>query len=426
VTDTFPLFAACQPGLEPFLIEELSRQYVAAVAVPGGATFQGNIQTVMRACLWLGTATHVRIRLAQFRCRALGELQRKAVELPWRDWLVGRVPVALTARSRRSRVYHTGGISERIYNAITGAFGQAPMIARETDEVVANVAARFEEDVCTISLDATSTPLHRRGYRLDGRKAPLREDIAHALVLASNWSPDTAMLDPFCGSGTIAIEAAGLAMGLPPGRLRPPALQQTARFDVDAWQEVVGEGTPRDPVAPIAASDRDKGAIEATRSNAERAGVQNAIQCEAHALAAVPWFASGNAPKQGTVITNPPFGVRIQGNNSLMPLYQTLGHRIKALGSGWNAMILAQDVRLARRTGLHLKPSFTTKHGGLTISAMASVAVSDDSPASNSPASNSPASNSPASNSPASNSPASNSPASNSPADDSPADDATE
>ena len=382
MTDTFSLFAACQPGLEPFLVEELSRLYVEAEAVPGGANFRGNTQTVMRACLWLGTASHVRIRLAQFRCRALGELQRKAVELPWRDWLLARVPVELTARARRSRVYHTGGISERIYNAIGGAFGQAPMIARETDEVVANISARFEEDICTISLDASTTPLHRRGYRLDGRKAPLREDLAHALVLASNWDPATAMLDPFCGSGTIAIEAAGLAMGLAPGRLRPAALQQTARFDKNAWQEVLGEGTARDPVAPIVASDRDKGCVEATRANAERAGVQNAIQCQHHALAAQPWFAAGSgadrsSPERGTVITNPPYGLRIKCSNSLAPLYQTLGHRIKALGDGWSATMLAHDVRLARRTGLRLESRFTTKHGGLTVTAMGSTTKSD-------------------------------------------------
>jgi putative N6-adenine-specific DNA methylase len=387
VTDTFPLFASCQPGLEPFLIEELARQHVDATAVPGGANFTGNIQTVMRACLWLGTASHVRIRLAQFRCRALGELQRKAAELPWREWLTGRVPVALTSRSRRSRVYHTGGISERIYNAIGGALGGPPKLARDDDEIVAGVAARFDEDVCTISLDATTTPLHRRGYRLDGRKAPLREDIAHALVLASEWSPDTAMLDPFCGSGTIAIEAAGLAMGLAPGRLRPPALQQTARFDIDVWHELLEEGTRRDPVAPIAASDRDEGAVEATRQNAERAGVQEAIQCDVHALAAAPWLEGRDVPKAGTVITNPPYGVRIQNNNNnnnLLPLYQTLGHRTKALGEDWHAMILAHDMRLARRTGLTLAPAFTTKHGGLSVTAMGTAnadASSEETPA---------------------------------------------
>ena len=349
MTNTFKVLVTCQPGLEPLLLAELARQHITAETVPGGAEFEGSTDTVMRACLWLGTASQVLIRLAQFRCRALGELQRKAMELPWRDWLVARVPLSLTSRSRRSRVYHTGGISERIYNAIGSAFGQTPMLAKDTDDVVVYVVTRFNEDVCTISIDATSTPLHRRGYRLDVRKAPLREDIAHALVLASNWSTDTAMLDPCCGSGTVAIEAAGLAMGLPPGRLRPPALQQTARFDLDTWQEICSETTPREPPAPIAASDRDQGAVAATRANAERAGVQQALNCQQHAVSAHPWLEGREAPERGTLITNPPFGVRVSGNNSLIPLYQTLGHRVKALGEGWSAMILAHDMRLARR-----------------------------------------------------------------------------
>ncbi len=378
MTDTFPVFVTCLPGLEPFLLEELAGHHIAAETVPGGAEFEGSIETVMRACLWLGTASQVLIRLTQFRCRALGELERKAMELPWRDWLVGRVPLTLSSRSRRSRVYHTGGISERIYNAIGKTFGQAPMLAKDSEDVVANIVTRFNEDICTISIEATSTPLHRRGYRLDARKAPLREDIAHALVLASNWSTKGAMLDPFCGSGTIAIEAAGLAMGLAPGRLRPAAMQQTARFDIDSWQELCAETAPREPVGKIAASDRDKGAIAATRANAKRAGVQHVIDCQQHALAAQPWLEGRDVTEHGTLITNPPFGVRVSGNNNLIPLYQTLGHRMKALGDGWNTMILAHDMRLARRTALQLKPKFSTKHGGLAVTAMGSVTADEN------------------------------------------------
>lgn len=375
MTETLDLFAACQPGLEPFLLAELQSQHINAETVPGGATFSGTIDTVMRACLWLGTASHVRIRLAHFRCRALGELQRKAVELPWRKWLSSRVPVTLTARAKRSRVYHTGAIQERLYNAIGNAFGQEPMIAKDDEKTFANIATRFEQDMCTISLDATTTPLHRRGYRLDGRKAPLREDIAHALVLASDWSPERALLDPFCGSGTIAIEAAGIAMGLAPGRLRSPPLQHTARFDPEAWQEILEEGTPRTAPAPIATSDRDDGAVEATLANAKRAGVQDAIECNAHALAAQPWLNPKNAPNSGTVITNPPFGMRVRSSHNLLPLYQTLGKRIESLAKkgDWNATILAHDIRLARRTALPMQPAFTTKHGGLPVTAMRTV-----------------------------------------------------
>jgi putative N6-adenine-specific DNA methylase len=377
VSDSLPLFAACQPGLEPFLLAELEALGFRADGVPGGATFDGGLDALMRACLWLGTASHVRVRLAQFRCRALGELERKAAEFAWRDWLTPKVPLDLRASAKRSRVYHTGAIQERLYKAIGRAFGADPVLARKGDEVTAPLHVRFVDDTCTVSLDATSTPLHRRGYRLDGRKAPLREDIAHALVLASGFGPGDALLDPFCGSGTIAIEAAAIARCVPPGRLRPPPLQHSARFDHDAWQRLVAEPQPNEDVPLITCSDRDDGAVAAARANAERAGVADALQVEAHAIAAHPWLQPNAAPPRGVVVSNPPYGVRIKGGSPLLSLYQTIGHRVKRLGDGWRAALLAHDVRLARRTGLSLEPAFSTRHGGLTVTAMATPTPDD-------------------------------------------------
>ena len=234
-------------------------------------------------------------------------------------------------------------------------------------------------DVCTISLDATTTPLHRRGYRLDGRKAPLREDLAHALVLASQLRrPDTALLDPFCGSGTIAIEAASIARCVPPGRLRAPAMQHSARFDHDVWQRLLDEVEPNDDMPQIACSDRDEGAVEATKANAERAGVADHLDADVHAIAAQPWLQPGGAPERGVLATNPPYGMRVKGKNPLLPLYQTLGHRARNLGPGWRVAILAHDVRLARRTGMPLDPAFTTRHGGLSVTAMTTPSREDD------------------------------------------------
>lgn len=379
MTQDLPLFAACQPGLEPFLLAELEALDIQAASVPGGATYSGDLRTLMRTCLWLGTASHVRIRLARFRCRALGELERKAAEFSWRDWLAPRVPLDLTATSKRSRVYHTGAIQERIYNAVGRAFGQEPRLARSGDDVVAPLHVRFVNDTCTISLDATSTPLHRRGYRLDGRKAPLREDIAHALVLASGLAPGEALLDPFCGSGTIAIEAASIARCVPPGRLRAPAMQHSACFDHDVWQGLLDEVEPNDDMPQIACNDRDEGAVGATKANAERAGVLEHIDADVHALAAQPWLQPDGAPERGVLATNPPYGMRVKGKNPLLPLYQTLGHRARNLGAGWRAAILAHDVRLARRTGMPLEPAFTTRHGGLSVTAMTTPTPAEDS-----------------------------------------------
>ncbi|MBX3464650.1 MAG: class I SAM-dependent RNA methyltransferase [Planctomycetes bacterium] len=367
----FDLFAACLPGLEPLLAGELSALGLDPRPLRGGVAFTGDTTQVLRAGLWLGTASHVLVRLAEFPCRALGELQRKASLLPWPEWLRPATPLAVRATARSSRVYHTGAIVERVENAIAGALGQPPP-RDAADAPAALVHVRFQGDVCTLSLDATATPLHRRGYRLDGAKAPLREDLAHALVRASGFTGDEALLDPFCGAGTIAIEAAGLALGLPPGRLRPPPLEHLAPFDPAAWESVRSEA--RRPAAgaapPIAAGDRDAGAIAAARENAARAGVAAAITFHHGAFTTQPWFAAGGAPARGVLVTNPPFGVRIPRAEGLLALHQTLGHRARTLGPGWRFALLAHDVRLARRTGLPLRAAFTTRHGGLSVSAL--------------------------------------------------------
>jgi putative N6-adenine-specific DNA methylase len=379
----FAAFAACQPGLEPLLTRELQALGAAAVPQRGGAAFAADATLAMRACLWLGTASHVLLRLAEFPCRALGELQRKAALLPFRDWLRPDVPIAIRATARGSRVYHTGAIEERVDAAVRAALGRGssarkPRAGGETEEAVAQLAVRFHDDVCTISVDASATPLHRRGYRLDGAKAPLREDVAHALVLASGFAADDALLDPFCGSGTIAIEAAGLALGLPPGRLRPPPLLHLALFDPDVWSPIAGERRTRAPGAAnpaIAASDRDAGAVAAALANAERAGVAAAIEFRCCAVTAHPWLQyAGDAPPRGVLATNPPFGRRVRSRDDLVPLYQTLGHRIGRLGPAWRTALLALDVRLARRTGLPLRAAFTTRHGGLSVTALVTAA----------------------------------------------------
>lgn len=368
---TRPCFAGCQPGLEPLVAQELQELGIVGRTLAGGVAFDGDVEAVMRAAHWLGCASHVLLRMAEFPCRALGELQRKAAGLPWADWLRRGVPIAVRATAQRSRVYHTDAIVERVLEAITAALGAPPKAARGDDEG-AQLLVRFRNDVCTISLDATTTPLHRRGYRLEGAKAPLREDIAHAVVRASGFGDGEALLDPFCGSGTIAIEAAAFAQGLAPGRLRATPLAHLALFDADAWTRA--QAVPRAPfaAAPIAAGDRDAGAIAAATANADRAGVAAAIAFTTCAFTAHPWFQPGAAPTKGVVATNPPFGKRV-GTGDLLHLYQSIGHRIGTLGPGWRAAVLAHDVQLARRTALPLTAAFTTRHGGLSVSLLRTV-----------------------------------------------------
>lgn len=386
---SYPAFAACQPGLEPILAAELTALGLLPRVVGGGVAFTAAVPDLMRCALWLGSASHVMLRLAEFPCHALGELQRKAATLPWRLWLRADIPVHVRASTSASRIYHTGAIEERLLQALATAFGHPPREPQAGEPVRAELAVRFHRDVCTLSLDTTTTPLHRRGYRLEGAKAPLREDIAHALAraggLPGELPADAGVLDPFCGSGTLAIEAAGLRLGLAPGRLRPPPLQHTALFDAADWAAAQRLPAPW-PVAaacgPIHAGDRDAGAVEAARHNAERAGVAQAIVFQNVAFTAQAWLAEpATAPPRGLLLTNPPFGHRIRGGD-LRPLFQTLGQRSARLGPDWRVAMLAADVRLARRTGLVLRAAFTTRHGGKVVTGLCgSTALAANAPA---------------------------------------------
>ncbi len=367
---TFELFAACLPGLEPTVAGELQALGLSPTNLRGGVAFRGGVVDAMRAAYWLGAASHVLVRLAEFRCRALGELERKAAELPWRDWLLPRTPRTVHATTRGSRIYHTGAAEERVGNAIERVLGAASPAGAGDDDAKANVHVRFRDDVCTLSIDATDTPLHRRGWRLETGKAPLREDLAHALVLAAGWRADEPLVDPFCGSGTIAIEAAGLARGLPPGRLRPPPFAHLALFDEASWAAVPKTATPSGRT--VFASDRDAGAMAATERNATRAGVREVLTLENAAIGATTTLRRDVQAEHGCVVTNPPFGRRVGAGKDLLPLYQTLGARVAALGPGWRLCVVAHDPRLARGTAVPLRSVFTTRHGGLVVNALAS------------------------------------------------------
>ncbi|MBK8096236.1 MAG: class I SAM-dependent RNA methyltransferase [Planctomycetes bacterium] len=383
MTETFALFAACLPGLEPLLCDELKDLGAAPTAVAGGATFQGDLRLLFTACLQLGTASHVVIRVAGFPCRALGELERKAALLPWSSLLRADVPARVRAVCKRSRIWHSGAAEERLENAIAKGLGRAPRRAEAEDPDAAVIAVRIVDDHVTISLDATTTPLHRRGWRLATAKAPLREDLAHALLLASGWQPGQALLDPFCGAGTIAIEAACVAADLAPGRLRPPPCRHLGLWNERLWQDVLTAARPEPTidVSHLAASDRDAGAIEDARGNAERAGVAAAIEFRCCAVSAQPWLATpAAAPPNGTLVTNPPFGVRVAGGEQLASLYQSLGHRLQGLGAGWRLAMLAYDVRMARRVGRPLRSAFATRIGGLGIAAMIDAEVTAKGP----------------------------------------------
>lgn len=366
------LFAVSAPGLVHFTAEELSALGLKPGASntegeEGGVTFEGGRREIYLANLHLRTASRILVRLGHFYAAAFSELRKKASRLPWENAVRAGRPVALRVTCRQSRLYHSGAVAERVAGAIADRLGQ-PVEETKFDENGPEsptlIVVRLVNNQCTISLDTSGAHLHRRGYRQAVAKAPLRETLAAGLLLASGWDPASPLLDPFCGSGTIPIEAALLARRIAPGLRRRFAFMDAPDFDAKLWQDLLRQAEaailPTGPL--IQASDRDAGAIAMARANAARAGVQDSIEFTHQAVSAIQ-----PPPHPGFIVTNPPYGVRVRAAHDLRNLYDQLGKVLRLHCPDWNAAILCPDNVLLGHTGLSFDRRYTFNNGGLQV-----------------------------------------------------------
>jgi putative N6-adenine-specific DNA methylase len=319
------------------------------------------------------------VRVGAFRASAFYELERRAARLPWERFLRAEVPVRMRVTCRKSRLYHSDAVAERMLRVILAATGAPAAVARADEESADSadaadgpaqlVVVRIVRDICTVSVDSSGALLHRRGYRRASAKAPVRETLAAALLLASEWdgAGTAPLIDPMCGAGTIAIEAALIARGRAPGLGRAFAFERWPEFAPGAWAEMLAQARSRERIpasgAPrIHASDRDAGAIAAAEANAERAGVAGELALTVRSLSAL------TAPDgPGWLVTNPPYGVRIGERAHLRDLYARLGDVARMRCAGWTVAILSGDATLAGHTGLPFASRLHTTHGGLPV-----------------------------------------------------------
>lgn len=363
----FQAFAVCPPGLEPLLLTELQGIGISATTgSAGGVAFESDLGGLYRANLEAGLASQILLRISEFGVRSLADLDKRGARINWQHWLPKGSPVLVKASCKRSRIYHSGAAEERILKHLYQQLEPA-----ESDATPVVVRVRIDDNRCRISLDSSGEPLHRRGWRLQGGKAPLREDLARALLLASDWDRCSPLLDPMMGSGTILIEAAAMARGLAPGRLRTFAIEG---FEIHDPQQLAGI---RDTAAQRAASalpfklfgsDRDAGAIKAARANAERAGVIDDLQLRSASL--TECLDGLDSDTIHALVTNPPYGKRLGSTDELVTLYQVLGETVGRLPTTSRIAMAAGDRRLALRSGLKLKTRFSTDSGGLRIRAL--------------------------------------------------------
>ena len=364
----FEIFLVTAPGLEDVLLAEVrTKGFKQAKAVPGGVTIKGGWPEVWRANLWVRGAGRVLARIDQFRIPKLANLDERARQVPWRSVLRPDVPFRVEVTCAQSRIYHSDAAAERIEAAITATLGAA--LSPDAEVLV---RARIENDICTISVDTSGELLHKRGYKMEVNRAPMRETMASLFLRQCGYDGHEPVVDPMCGSGTFVIEAAEIAARLNPGRMRHFAFEQFANFDAEAWQRMRDVKRETSSTVRFYGSDRDADAVSMSIANAERAGVAALTefqQCTISDLAAP----EGPA---GLVILNPPYGSRMGDKTKLFPLYRALGQTLKTRFTGWRVGIITSESALAHVTGLPFLPTAApVPHGGLRITLFQTAAL---------------------------------------------------
>lgn len=357
----FHFMATAAAGVEPVLMAELAGLGISeSKQTRGGLAFYSSLELAYRACLWSRTASRVLLELETFAATDTQALAAGVQAFPWEEHLAADGTLSIEFSGSGPGIHHSHYGAQRVKDAIVDRFraryGQRPSVAVHQPAVRLHV--RWRDGQATLSLDLSGDSLHRRGYRVATVIAPLKETLAAALLLKAGWPPLAAagapLLDPFCGSGTLAIEAAWMAGDQAPGLLRSywgfsgwlghvPAL----------WNRLLAEARERREagrtrIPTLWASDHDPQAVQATTRNAERAGVTQQIQIARRDWAEV----APPTVEPGLLITNPPYGERLGDLRESAALYTQLGDRLKQHFSGWRAAVLAGSAELGQQMGI--------------------------------------------------------------------------
>lgn len=354
------LFAVTAPGLEEVCAGELRGLGMADIRVlAGGVAFCGGLREIYLANLWLRSASRVLVRVGEFKSRDFPDLYRKALRLPWGRFLRPGVGLQVRASSQHSRLIHSGRIAETLSEAIHRSLGQEAAPAGEQ-----LILARFDADVCQLSVDSSGALLHRRGYRTETAFAPLRETLAAGILLLLGWDGSTPLVDPLCGSGTFVIEAALLAGNRAPGMRRPFAFMDWPGFRPGLWEALRAEAqrAERPVTVALCGGERESEALASAERNAARAGVESLVQLRQQELAACV-----APPGPGLVVCNPPYGKRIGRDEDLRPLFGALGTLFQGPFAGWRGAFICPDDALARATELSLTRCAGLQNGGIPV-----------------------------------------------------------
>ncbi len=356
----YDYYATTAKGMEPLLADEIQKISGGPAEIKGsGVRFSGSLEVGYRACLWSRIANRILLPLATFPASDPEMLYEGVKSLNWEDHLTSEKTLAVDFSTSNSQITHSHYGALKVKDAIVDQFrdrtGSRPSVNTQSPDVRVNVYLR--SDQATVSLDLSGESLHRRGYREEAGEAPLKENLAAALLTLAGWpslgDDKRAFLDPMCGSGTLPIEAALLASNIAPGLGRKSFGFMGWDGHVPMlWKRIVQEAKDQiitDPrrIPKIVGYDQDFRVIRIALQNLERAGLRGKVHFEKRELAQCK-----SIGEKGVLIVNPPYGLRLGEVEGLKPLYGKLGDLLKQEFKGWSGFIFTGSPELSKFVGL--------------------------------------------------------------------------
>ena len=363
---THTLFATCPRGLETILAQELQQQGCTAVTpTDGGVSCQGTMVHVYRANLHSRTASRILLQLARTAYRSEHDIYQASKNIAWHNWFNVSQTFKVKVEGKRANVKSLDFTALKIKDGVCDRFrehdGERPSIDKSRPDI--RIHAFLDERNVSIFIDTSGEALFKRGYRQDTGEAPLRENLAAGLLLLAGYDGTQPFQDPFCGSGTIAIEAAWIALGRAPGLNRRFGFEKLAQFDRALWVKLKAEARHairNRPYANIAASDNDRAMTRMTQANAAAAEVDGFI--DINTLDAQDTRPNGEG---GIIVSNPPYGVRLAEIQALHALYPQLGSWLKQHYAGWTAGLFSGDMDMPKLMRLKPKRKIPLFNGNL-------------------------------------------------------------
>ena len=366
-------FAVAPPalsGLAKCELESLLAPENALQSRPGGLEFSGRLEDAYRVNLQSRFSNRVLMQLASFKAIHFWQLEKKISELPWELFLYNQSDIKIRVNSRKCRLYHSSAVAERVEKHVRRHLEQSgltPDIGQRFDEVQ-QIFIRGTNDRFSISIDSSGEHLYKRGLKTHGGRAPLRENLAAAVLQLAGYDGREPLVDPMCGSGTFSLEAASRSMNIPPGWFREFAFMQWPSFIPRRWDYLRKQhenGLNQQNHGRILAADSDKGACDRLRQCIRNNGLESAIDVieqDFFQLRPGEW-----TDQKGVVVINPPYGRRIVNESANKMLTQIID-RLKLVFGGWRVGLIAPRRQLASIKSIPLE-TYPLIHGGLRVAA---------------------------------------------------------